>query len=67
MASQPPFIQYKFNFSLFLCVEKILKDFSINIYCDAVMYASGTVVGAGDTEMTETSYRQCDSKPKYLT
>lgn len=49
------FIQHEFHFLLFLpFVWKLLKEFSVNIYCDPATYASGTLLSAGDTEMTET-------------
>ena len=49
------FIQHEFHFLLFFpFVWKLLKEFSVNIYCDPATYVSGTLLSAGDTEMTET-------------
>lgn len=54
MAGKSRFIQHKFHFSLsFFCVE-IIERFSMNIYCDPALFASGTVLSAEDAEVTET-------------
>lgn len=60
-------IQHKFHLSLSLSPVEITERFSMNVYCSPAMYVTGTLLGVGDTEITETSYRQCDNELKYLT
>lgn len=36
----------------------------MKIDCDPAMYVLGTMLGAGNTKMTETSYWQCDNELK---